>query len=123
MSTMFVPNSMQEAVEILSKDLAEQTNKILLNQLGDLVDKKILVWERGVNVITMDERTNKLTMSQAGRLVLKDKEYISKLESKLAAATDALTLIAAPRRADGTYNRDRASCEELAKQTLDKLSG
>ena len=39
----------------------------------------------------------------------------------LATAINALTLISAPRRPDGTYNRDRAACELLARETLRKL--
>lgn len=39
----------------------------------------------------------------------------------LAAAVQALTLIAAPRRPDGTYNRDRAACEQLARETLRRI--
>lgn len=31
---------------------------------------------------------------------------------------EALELIAAPKRADGTYNRCREACEELAKSAL-----
>ena len=34
------------------------------------------------------------------------------------AAVEALQLIAAPRRADGTYNRSREACEQLAKEAL-----
>lgn len=41
----------------------------------------------------------------------------------LATAVEALELIAAPKRADGTYNRCREACEELARATLAKLRG
>lgn len=44
----------------------------------------------------------------------------------LAKAVSALTLIAAPRRPDGTYNRERAACEQLAREALreiDALTG
>lgn len=36
----------------------------------------------------------------------------------LATAVSALTLIASPRRPDGTYNRDRAGVEQMAAQAL-----
>lgn len=39
-------------------------------------------------------------------------------ELKLAKAIEALELIAAPKRSDGTYNRDRTACGELARDTL-----
>jgi hypothetical protein len=32
----------------------------------------------------------------------------------------ALELIASPKRADGTYNRSREACEQLAKETLNE---
>lgn len=44
----------------------------------------------------------------------------------LAKATSVLTLIAAGRRPDGTYNRDRSACEALAREALreiDALTG
>ena len=43
------------------------------------------------------------------------------LTDALAAAETALELIASPVRADGTYNRDRRACEQLARETLDKI--
>lgn len=44
----------------------------------------------------------------------------------LAKALSALTLISSSCRSDGTYNRDRRACEQLARQTLreiDQLTG
>lgn len=45
-----------------------------------------------------------------------------KLIEALHAAQSALDLIAAPARADGTYNRDRRACELLAREALGKVS-
>lgn len=42
-------------------------------------------------------------------------------ELKLATAVAALHLIAAPKRPDGTYNRSREACEQLAAKTLKEL--
>jgi hypothetical protein len=39
----------------------------------------------------------------------------------LYVAMNALELIAAPKRSDGTYNRCRVACEQLALQTLHTL--
>ena len=39
----------------------------------------------------------------------------------LLSAEAALELIAAPARADGTYNRDRRACEQLARDALAKI--
>lgn len=44
------------------------------------------------------------------------------LIAALHAAQGALELIASPKRPDGTYNRDRASCEVLARDTLKLVS-
>lgn len=41
---------------------------------------------------------------------------------RMALFVEALTLIAAPKRPDGTWNRDRAACQELAIKAL-KESG
>lgn len=43
-------------------------------------------------------------------------------ETALARAEQALELIAAPMRPDGTYNRDRAACQRLARETLDLMA-
>lgn len=47
----------------------------------------------------------------------------TKLTEALQVAEDILTLIAAPMRADGTYNRDRPACEVLARDALAKIHG
>lgn len=44
---------------------------------------------------------------------------ISATARNLGYAEAALGLIAAPMRPDGTYNRDRAACGELARATLE----
>lgn len=44
-------------------------------------------------------------------------EY-GRLQVRLARAEEALRLIATPRRSDGTYNRSREACEQLARDTL-----
>ena len=42
-------------------------------------------------------------------------------EAMLSQATYALSLIANPKRNDGTYNRSREACEQLANFTLTRL--
>ena len=58
----------------------------------------------------------------AMRLIEKDWPE-AQLNLKLSIATEALKLIAAPKRPDGTYNRCRESCERLAAETLKRLAG
>ncbi len=45
------------------------------------------------------------------------------LIEKLAKTTTALTLVASPRREDGTYNRCREAREKLAADTLKEING
>jgi hypothetical protein len=40
----------------------------------------------------------------------------------LVTAIATLTLIATPKRPDGTYNRDREACEQMAKETLKRIN-
>ena len=40
-----------------------------------------------------------------------------RLLQKLDKASQALNLIASPKRSDGTYNRCREACEQLARQS------
>lgn len=45
-----------------------------------------------------------------------------KLKLALDSALSALTLIATPKRPDGTYNRCRSACETLAKNALQEVA-
>ncbi len=46
-----------------------------------------------------------------------------RLNNALEVAAYTLGLIASPMRPDGTYNRDRRACEQLARDALDKMEG
>ena len=46
-----------------------------------------------------------------------------RIQEDLSTALDALELIAAGKRPDGSYNRCREACEQLAKETLVKIQG
>ena len=48
------------------------------------------------------------------------KQELNELKLVLAKYESALELIAAPKRPDGTYNRCREACEELAREVLGK---
>jgi hypothetical protein len=45
------------------------------------------------------------------------------LRARVARLEQALELIAAPKRSDGTYNRSREACELLARAALDGEKG
>lgn len=47
---------------------------------------------------------------------------LSKALVREEACRRALDLIAAPKRRDGTYNRGREACEELARRTLEEIN-
>lgn len=45
-------------------------------------------------------------------------DYVTTLEAKVLTYEKVLELIAAPKRADGTFNRCREACQGLAEQAL-----
>lgn len=67
-------------------DVLKQQERIILDQLGELIDRGLLEFQSTQPVITSeyDYTTNKtiLNLSQYGKLVLKDQEYIEKLEKE-----------------------------------------
>jgi hypothetical protein len=68
----------------------------------------------------------KLTSAQWKQLVAERKELEQKLEEsqqEVDRLRTALELIAAPIRPDGTYNRDRTACANLAREALQKKHG
>lgn len=44
--------------------------------------------------------------------------YVKELESQIITYGEALSLVAAPARPDGTYNHCREACEALAKDAF-----
>lgn len=51
-------------------------------------------------------------------IIMDYKTKIIELESQNAKYFQALSLIAAPARPDGTYNRCREACEKLATEAI-----
>lgn len=51
-------------------------------------------------------------------LSIADALVLAELYAEICRYESALELIAAPVRADGTYNRDRAACQRLAYEAL-----
>lgn len=49
------------------------------------------------------------------------KEKVLFLQDRCGNYETVLALIATPKRADGTYNRCREACEELAKKALSEM--
>lgn len=46
----------------------------------------------------------------------------SALQERISKLEEALRLIATPKRPDGTYNRNREACEQLANEALLKTA-
>lgn len=71
--------------EKLMHDLWSQGETLVLSQLGELVTRGLLVIEKTQPVLTQEPGPGcNLKVSQAVRLVLKDREYIEKLEGENA---------------------------------------
>lgn len=69
------------ASEIMA-DMARQTENLILEQLNDLVSRGLLVVERGPMSLVHSQDKDKIEVRQSCRLILKDKEYIEKLEAE-----------------------------------------
>jgi predicted RNase H-like nuclease (RuvC/YqgF family) len=62
---------------------------------------------------TLDKTIERMKWEN-GRLEIE----VAHLKAENARYREALGLIASPVRSDGTYNRDRKACEELAREVL-----
>jgi hypothetical protein len=51
---------------------------------------------------------------------LSQSESIDEIMGRMLEYENALRLIAAPKRSDGTYDRCREACEDLAKKVLEQ---
>jgi hypothetical protein len=70
--------------------------------------------ERKIMARIIDKGNNKLKQNTVSMLEKK----IKTLMTKLGEYENTLRLIAAPKRPDGTFNRDRESCRALAENIL-----
>lgn len=69
----------------LAKESAKQTESIILEQLNDFISRGLIIIEKTQPVLTteIDQNNNyQVRLNQSCRLVLKDKEYIEKLEKE-----------------------------------------
>ena len=70
-------------IKTLMHDAAQQKEKILVNQINELVSRGLLVIEQGEMQFVRLEHEEKIEMRQNCRIVLKDQEYIEKLEAQV----------------------------------------
>jgi len=81
-------------IDGIIKDLMVQQEQLLLDQLGDLVSKGLLICERGpISMYEDVTRPYSYKVSQQVKFVLKDKEYITKLEQENKELKEHLRLI------------------------------
>lgn len=57
-------------------------------------------------------------MKNYDQIIAEYRLTVQKLELQNAKYLEALNLIAAPPRPDGTYNRCREACQKLAKEVI-----
>lgn len=66
----------------LIDEVAKKEQELLLEQLGDLVKSGLLVVERGERLLTMEENSCQVRISQTVRFKLRDQELIKRLRDE-----------------------------------------
>ena len=61
---------------------------------------------------------NKVIVKDASEFLINKTSELDRLKAENARLREALGLIAIPVRSDGTYNRSREACEQLAREAL-----
>lgn len=85
--------STNEIVTKVLNEVIRETENKLLEQLNDFISRDLITVEKGPLTIVQDQLTSNLLIQQSVQLVLKDKEYILKLEKEnkeLNAKMDAI---------------------------------
>ena len=73
---------MINSLSTMTEELAKQSQDIILEQLNDLISRNLLVVEQGPLQLIQEYNSNTIKVAQNVKLVLKDKEYIEKLEKE-----------------------------------------
>lgn len=76
------------------KEIAEQRETLVMEQLNELISRGLLVVEQGPMSLMQDLVSTKILVAQQVRLVLKDQEYIQKLEVENKSLKQRLDAIA-----------------------------
>lgn len=84
------PNSL---VAEVSREAAKQTESLIMEQLNELISRGLLVIEMTKPMIVHDQNTAKICLHQGVRLLLKDQEYVEKLENENRAMKEQLEQI------------------------------
>lgn len=79
-----------ELLSDVSKMVSQETENKILKQLSWFIERNLLVIHSSQPVLTYDEFSRELKVSQQVELVLKDKEYVEKLEKENSEMKDLL---------------------------------
>jgi hypothetical protein len=85
--------SLNNKVFEISKELMKQKEKVIMEQLNDLVSKKLLVIQETEPVLIQCPMSYNIKLEQKVRLVVQDSEYIEKLEKENKNLKDKLEKI------------------------------
>lgn len=78
----FYIDSSDNLAQELIKQSAKKQEEYILSQLNEFISRGLIVVERTQVTFIRDEMSNEIKISQGIRLVLKDQEYIEKLEKE-----------------------------------------
>jgi hypothetical protein len=95
-------NSMTEELGKLAYQMNQQKETYILSQLNELISRGLLVIHQTEPTLTREENSNQIKVSQQIRLVLKDQEYVEKLEAEIAQLRSQLKTITDVLNAGGT---------------------
>ena len=74
----------------IAKELAKQSETILLDQLNEFISRGLIVVHHGPTGFVHDPYTNKVTIQSSVKLVLKDQDYIEQLEKENKALKEQI---------------------------------
>jgi len=79
-----------QSISEIANDIAKQSDRILLDQLGELITKGLLEVQYGPLLLTQSPYEDKLQVGRSISLKLKDREYIERLEKKIDTLEQAI---------------------------------
>lgn len=92
-----IGNTMEKTMKTIAEKVAQQTESVILEQIEELVKRGLLVVEREPLSIyqVRDQATGEVKFNIGGkiRLVLKDQEYIEKLEKQVKEYSELFATI------------------------------
>lgn len=90
---MYNFESAENFIQKFSKDIIKSTENLFLDQLNEFVSRGLIIVEITEPVLCQSVTTDKIEIRQSCRLLLKDQEYIKKLEAENSALLKQLNKI------------------------------